>query len=266
MPAPEDLVWSHLLADAERWRAEGPLGALVANRLVTCAGTLAEALSCLVTDALAEAWTRDAIVAITREAFADEALRHAAARDLLAAKARNSAFHDHLTVFAASKGFLALQAYRVAHRLRERGGRGESDVLHHRATIVTGADVSPGARIGAGLLLDHATGIVIGETALVEDEVAIWHGVTLGSTFTETVGTDRHPKIRRGAILTAGATILGNIEVGEGALVAAGSLVTSAVPPGVTVAGRPARIVSQHVNVSLVALEPDDFRSSRSEI
>ena len=109
-----------------------------------------------------------------------------------------------------------------------------------------GVDIHPAARFGAGIMLDHATGFVVGETAVVDDDVSILQGVTLGGTGKET--GDRHPKIRRGVMIGAGATILGNIEVGEGARVAAGSVVLRPVPPHKTVAGIPSRIVGDSID------------------
>jgi serine O-acetyltransferase len=117
-----------------------------------------------------------------------------------------------------------------------------------------GVDIHPAARIGAGIFIDHGTSVVIGETALVEDEVSMLHEVTLGGTGKET--GDRHPKIRRGVLIGAGAKILGNVEVGEGAKVGAGSVVLSDVPAHCTVAGVPARIVGRP-EVEEPALEMD---------
>ena len=139
------------------------------------------------------------------------------------------------------KGFAAIQSHRLAHWLWTHGRRDFAAYVQGRASIVLGVDIHPAARFGGGIMLDHATGFVVGETAVVDDDVSILQGVTLGGTGKE-VG-DRHPKIRRGVMIGAGATILGNIEVGEGARVAAGSVVLRAVPPHKTVAGIPSRIV-----------------------
>jgi len=113
--------------------------------------------------------------------------------------------------------------------------------LQSRSSAVFQTDINPNARIGRGIFLDHATGLVVGETAVIDDDVSILHGVTLGGTGKE--HEDRHPKIRRGVMIGAGAKILGNIEVGHCARVAAGSVVLKAVPPNTTVAGIPARVV-----------------------
>ncbi len=245
-----ETAWRLIGEDAARWRESGEIAAAVAGDLLRQAADWPLALGWLVTSQLGEASSAAAIRETASNLFADPKIQQAAARDLLMARARNSVFIDHLTVFAASKGFLSLTGYRLANALWLKGDRASAVYLQNRVSMVTGVDIHPAARLGSGLLFDHATGVTIGETSVIEDDVALWHGVTLGSTFTES--GDRHPKIRRGAIIAANATILGNIEVGEGAVVAAAALVTKPVPPRVTVAGMPARIVSETVNVWLV--------------
>ncbi|MBV8851050.1 MAG: serine O-acetyltransferase [Methylobacteriaceae bacterium] len=141
------------------------------------------------------------------------------------------------------KGFHALQAYRLAHALWKAGRRDLALYLQSRSSEVFQVDINPAAVIGKGVFLDHATGIVIGSTAVVEDDVSMLQGVTLGGTGKET--GDRHPKIRHGVLLSAGANVLGNIEVGHCSRVAAGSVVLQAVPHNKTVAGVPARVVGE---------------------
>lgn len=141
------------------------------------------------------------------------------------------------------KGFHAIQTHRLAHWLWKRGRKDFALYLQSRSSSVFQTDINPAARIGKGVFLDHATGLVVGETALIEDDVSILHGVTLGGT--GKAGGDRHPKIRRGVLIGAGAKILGNIEIGHCSKVAAGSVVLSAVPHNKTVAGVPARIVGE---------------------
>ena len=141
------------------------------------------------------------------------------------------------------KGFHALQTHRLAHALLKSGRRDFALYLQSRSSGVFGADINPAARIGKGIFLDHATGIVVGETTVIEDNVSILQGVTLGGTGKET--GDRHPKIRCGVLIGAGAKVLGNIEVGHCARVAAGSVVLAPVPHNKTVAGVPARIVGE---------------------
>lgn len=135
------------------------------------------------------------------------------------------------------RGFHILAAHRLVHGLWS-SSRQPLALAVKAGAAPLGADIHPAARIGRRVFLDHGVGLVVGETAVIEDDVSVWHGVTLGGTLME--GGDRHPKIRRGAVIGAGATVLGNIEIGEGAVIAAGSVVTRAVPPFTLVAGNPA--------------------------
>jgi serine O-acetyltransferase len=139
------------------------------------------------------------------------------------------------------KGFHALEAYRVAHWLWQVGRESLALYLASRISEAFAVDIHPAARIGRGVMIDHGTGVVIGETAVVEDDVSMLQGVTLGGTGKET--GDRHPKIRRGVLLGTGSTVLGNIEVGEYTRVGAGAVVLQSAPPHCTVAGVPARVV-----------------------
>ena len=140
------------------------------------------------------------------------------------------------------KGFLSLQTQRVAHWLWEEGRETMALYLQSRMSELFQVDIHPAARIGRGVFIDHGTGIVIGETAVIGDDVSMLHGVTLGGTGAER--GDRHPKIGRGVLLSAGAKVLGNIEIGDYAKIAAGSVVLKPVPAGCTAAGVPARLVN----------------------
>jgi serine O-acetyltransferase len=172
---------------------------------------------------------------------ADPAVLKLLEADLAAVTAHDPACGSCLHALLHLKGFHALQVHRIAHSLWTRGRRDVAHWLAHETAAALGVDIHPAVPIGKGVMLDHATGVVIGETAVVEDGVSILHGVTLGATG-KTRG-DRHPKIRRGAMLGAGARILGNIEVGRMCKVGAGSVVVQDVPPFCTVAGVPARVV-----------------------
>lgn len=141
------------------------------------------------------------------------------------------------------KGFQAIQTHRLAHWLHGKGRRDMALYLQSRSSSVFQTDINPAARLGKGIFLDHATGLVVGETARIGDNVSILHGVTLGGTGKE--GADRHPKIGDGVMIGAGAKVLGNIEVGCCSRIAAGSVVLKAVPKGSTVAGVPARVVGE---------------------
>ena len=163
--------------------------------------------------------------------------------DIVAMFDRDPATNRYIEPVLYFKGFHAIQTHRLAHWLWGKGRKDFAYYLQSRSSAVFQCDIHPAARIGRGIFLDHATGLVVGETAVIDDDVSILHGVTLGGTGKE-IG-DRHPKIRNGVMIGAGAKILGNIEVGHCARVAAGSVVVKPVPNNVTVAGVPARVVGE---------------------
>jgi len=164
-------------------------------------------------------------------------------RDLRAYFDRDPACDHYHMPLMYFKGFHALQAHRIAHWLWSQDRHALALFIQNRVSEVYGVDIHPGAQIGGGIMIDHATGLVIGETAVVGDNVSMLHSVTLGGTGHET--GDRHPKIGCGVLISAGAKILGNIHVGEGAKVGAGSLVLREVKPHTTVAGVPATVVGR---------------------
>jgi serine O-acetyltransferase len=218
-------------------KLEDGLSVILANKLHT-SDLPAILLRDLINDALA----------------ADVSIRASIRADLLAARTRDPAARGYAQPFLYFKGFHALQAYRVAHWLWGQQRRGLAAHLQNRISEAFGVDVHPAAQIGSGVLIDHGTSVVIGETAVVEDNVSLLHEVTLGGTGKES--GDRHPKVRRGVLIGAGAKILGNIEIGMGSKVAAGSVVLKDVPPHTTVAGIPARVVGR-CTVAEPALEMD---------
>ena len=171
------------------------------------------------------------------------AMVDAAIVDIRAVVSRDPAVTSFLTVLIHFKGFHALQTHRLANYLWHKDRTDLSLFIQSRNSIASGVDIHPAAKIGKGVMLDHATGIVIGETTVVEDNVSIMQNVTLGGTGNEK--GDRHPKIRQGVMIGSGAKILGNIEIGEGSKVGAGSVVLSSVPCCVTVVGVPAKIVGK---------------------
>ena len=166
-------------------------------------------------------------------------------RDLTAVVERDPAARGMAQPFLYYKGFHALESYRVAHWLWGQGRNALALYLQNRISEVFAVDIHPAARIGKGILIDHATSVIIGETAVVGDDVSMLHEVTLGGTGKE--GGDRHPKVGDGVLIGAGAKILGNIRIGEGSKIAAGSVVLKEVPPRSTVAGIPARVVGQPI-------------------
>lgn len=163
--------------------------------------------------------------------------------DIQAVYDRDPACTRFLEAILYFKGFHAIQTHRLAHWLLNRGRRDFALYLQSRSSSVFQTDINPAARIGKGIFLDHATGLVVGETAVIGDNVSILHGVTLGGTGKE--GSDRHPKIGNGVLIGAGAKILGNIHIGNCSRVAAGSVVLKEVPAKTTVAGVPARVVGE---------------------
>ena len=176
------------------------------------------------------------------DVIADPGFGQAARADLSAVFERDPACHSYVDAFLFYKGFLALESFRIAHWLWTRDRKAMALFLQSRISQKFAVDIHPAARIGKGIMLDHGTGIVIGETAVVEDDVSIMQDVTLGGTGKES--GDRHPKIRRGVLLSLGAKILGNIEIGEYSRVGAGSVVLKSVPPHCTAVGVPAKLVN----------------------
>jgi serine O-acetyltransferase len=163
--------------------------------------------------------------------------------DIVATVDRDPATNRLLEPVLYYKGFHAIQAHRLAHWLWSKGRKDFAYYLQSRSSVVLQCDIHPNARIGRGIFLDHATGLVVGETAVIEDDVSMLHGVTLGGTGKE--AGDRHPKIRRGVLIGAGAKILGNIEIGHCARIASGSVVLKPVPHNKTVAGVPAKVIGE---------------------
>jgi serine O-acetyltransferase len=184
----------------------------------------------------------DVLVPAFHRAFESEpSIGKALRADISAVLARDPACERLIEPFLYFKGFHAVQTHRLAHWLWKHVERDFALYLQSRSSDVFQTDIHPAARFGKGIFLDHATGLVVGETAVVEDDVSLLQDVTLGGTGKES--RDRHPKVRRGAMIGAGAKILGNIEIGSFARIAAGALVLQSVPPNATAAGIPARIV-----------------------
>ena len=240
-PAAE--VWATIRREAvEAAERDALMGPLITAALLRHA-SFADGLAARLARKLADADVGGAaLTGLIAEALAEEpGMVQAAATDLVAVRDRDPACPDLVTPFLFFKGYLALQAYRISHVLWQRERQHLARHVQSRASEVFAMDIHPAARLGCGILIDHGTGLVIGETAVVEDDVSILQGVTLGGTGKQC--GDRHPKIRRGVLLGAGSKVLGNIEVGEGAKVGAGSIVLDEVAPHTTVVGVPARPV-----------------------
>lgn len=181
---------------------------------------------------------------IIEEAYeAEPAIIAAAACDINAVRTRDPAVDKWSTALLYLKGYHALQSYRVTHYLWKKGRKALAIYLQNEISVAFDVDIHPAARIGCGIMLDHATGIVVGETSMIENDVSILQGVTLGGTGKE--HGDRHPKIREGVMIGAGAKILGNIEIGRYSKIGANSVVLQPIPEHATAAGVPARIIGQ---------------------
>ncbi len=240
-----DPVWDQIAREAEAAIADEPLlGGLVHSSILhhgSFESALAYRISLkLISNEMPEQILRE----ICDMALAgDESIGLAARADLVAVRDRDPACDRFLTPMLFFKGFQAIQAYRIAHWLWTEGRYDLARFFQMRVSEVFGVDIHPAARIGKGIMIDHAHSIVIGETAVVGDNVSMLHSVTLGGTGKEE--EDRHPKIGNGVLIGAGAKVLGNIKVGQCSRIAAGSVVLQDVPPMKTVAGVPAKIVGE---------------------
>ena len=241
----DDPVWRRVRAESEGTARSEPILAGFLREAVLKHSALEPALASLLAGKLATSClTASALADVFNEALsASSQIREAARRDLLAVLERDPAARTLAVPFLNFKGFQALQCYRVAHWFWNQDRHSLALHLQGRISEVFNVDIHPAARIGKGILMDHGTSVVIGETAVVGDNVSMLHEVTLGGTGKES--GDRHPKVGSGVLIGAGAKILGNIRIGEGSKVAAGSVVLSEVPAHSTVAGIPAKVVGR---------------------
>ena len=243
-PASPPPVWAALRNEAEAAaKSEAALASLLAAVILNHK-SLGGALSYQLARKLGDQELRGmSLREIAEEAYAaDPGLVDAAEADLKAVFERDPACKGYVQPFLFFKGFMALQAQRVAHWLWTEGRDTLAFYFQSRTSELFQVDIHPAAKMGRGIFVDHGTGIVIGETAVVGDDVSMLHGVTLGGTGAER--GDRHPKIGKGVLLGAGAKVLGNIPIGDYAKIASGSVVLKPVPPGCTAAGVPARLVN----------------------
>ena len=240
-----DPVWHRICTEAEEAIAKEPLMGGLIHAGILHHKSLEGALAYRISMKLGSAEMSEQIL---RE-IADEAyetspeLIDAARADIVATYDRDPACHRLMKPLLFFKGYQAVQSYRLAHWLYQRDRKDMAYFIQMRTSEMFGVDIHPAARIGRGIMIDHAHSIVIGETAVVGDNVSMLHSVTLGGTGKE--DHDRHPKIGNGVLIGAGAHVLGNIKVGDCSRIAAGSVVLQEVPAKKTVAGVPAKIVGE---------------------
>lgn len=243
-PKNDYLTWDTMIALAAAEIDREPLLARTFEEAVLRHGSFEEAIAHQIALSLCNRCVEyPEVFGLAIEALSEEfEIADACLQDLQAVSERDPATASPLQPLMYYRGFKAVQCYRIAHWLWRNRRRSFAYWLQARVVHRFSIDIHPAAVIGKRVMLDHGTGIVIGETALVEDDVSMLHNVTLGGTGKE--AGDRHPKIRRGVLIGAGAKVLGNIEIGEGARIAAGSIVLKPVPPRTTAVGVPARIVA----------------------
>ncbi|WP_137044077.1 serine O-acetyltransferase [Pseudolabrys sp. FHR47] len=240
-----DPVWTRIRTEAEDIvRREPELASFIYENILHH-DTLETAVAHRVSQRLEHS---DVSSDLIRQAFSDAiddqpSLGEDFRADIVATIDRDPAASRLIEPVLYFKGFHAIQTHRLAHWLLKKGRKDFALYLQSRSSAAFQCDINPAAKIGRGIFLDHATGLVVGETAVIDDNVSILHGVTLGGTGKE--HEDRHPKIRQGVMIGAGASILGNIEIGRCARIAAGSVVIKPVPNNVTVAGVPAKVVGE---------------------
>jgi serine O-acetyltransferase len=261
-----DPTWARLRDDADRLARSEPALASFVHATILGHTRLEQALAYHLAQKLANV---DVGSLQVHEVFDDaydhsHALCTGARADLNAIFDRDPAVHTLVEPFLFFKGYHALQAYRVTHWLWAVGRTALALHFQSRVSEVFSVDIHPAARIGSGVMIDHGTGVVIGETAVVEDDVSLLQGVTLGGTGKEQ--GDRHPKVRRGVMIGAGTKVLGNTEIGAYSQIGAGSVVLRAVPPHSTAVGVPARVVGgvgswqpSHEMDQLLDFGPEDY-------
>lgn len=236
----DDGVWMQLREEAEMDTGKEPMLRELYTATVLSHCSLEKSLAFILDAKLSSPQLRLKDVFIA--AFdADPGIGRSVRKDLAAFLESDPACSRMVHCFLCYKGFLAVQTHRVAHKLWEDGRRTLALFLQSRVSEVFAVDIHPAAVIGSGLVLDHATGVVIGETSVVGDNVSIFHNVTLGGT--GKITGDRHPKIGDGVLIGTGTNILGNVRVGRNTMIGAGTIVRKNVPEGITAVGNPARFI-----------------------
>lgn len=253
-----DPLWDTIVKEAQQAAKEEPVLEKFFHGTVLNHASLDTALSYNLAQQLGSpAVSAETIADVISEALrSDSSIGESIRLDIKASFERDAACDRHLTPILYFKGFQALQLQRVSHWLWQQNRRALALFFQNQISETFAVDIHPGAQLGSGIMIDHATGLVIGETAIIGNDVSILHSVTLGGSGCK--GGNRHPHIGNGVMISAGAKILGHISVGDGVKVGAGSLVLDDVPAHVTVAGVPAKIVGRPAEVS-PALEMDQI-------
>ncbi|XP_073312902.1 serine acetyltransferase 1, chloroplastic-like [Primulina huaijiensis] len=239
----EDLIWLKMRKEAAFDIMQEPILTNYYHSTILSHASLERALANYLALKLCNAdLSREALCDVfLKELFEDIGIQSAIRDDLKAVRERDPACVSYVHCFLNFKGFLACQAYRLAHKFWIQGRTVLAFLIQNQVSEVFAMDIHPGAKIGPGIVFDHGTGVVIGETTVIGDNVTILHNVTLGGT--GKVKGDRHPKIGDGVLIGAGAKVLGNVRIGEKAKIGAGSLVLKEVPAKATAVGNPVRIV-----------------------
>lgn len=255
-PVPDADIWATVRAEAARDAAREPcLGGFLHETILRHPSLMSALGSLLAHKLSAPTMSALTLLDLAQQAFArDPLIEESVIADLQAVVTRDPATRGYSQPLLYFKGFHAVQSFRIAHHFWVDDRPALALFMQSRISEVFAVDIHPGARIGRGVMFDHATSVVIGETAVIGDDFSMLHEVTLGGT--GKTGGDRHPKVGRGVMIGAGAKVLGNIRVGEGAKIGAGSVVLEDVPAHSTVAGVPARLVS-FPKESFPALEMD---------
>jgi serine O-acetyltransferase len=253
-----DPIWDDMIAEAKQLAVAEPMLADYFESAILQHPDIESAVSHILAESFVDSSlsVHDAKAVITEAFNSDSTIAESIRRDIGAAYERDAACQHYLMPLIYFKGFQALQLYRVAHWLWHNNRVALALFFQNSISERFTVDIHPAAKLGSGIMIDHATGLVIGETAVVGDDVSILHSVTLGGSGCQQ--GERHPKIGNGVLLAAGAKVLGNITVGDGVKVGAGSLVLESVPDHVTVAGVPAKVVGAPAEKN-PALEMDHF-------
>lgn len=238
-------LWQTIVAEVGELAREEPVLASFFHSTVLRHQTLCQALGFQLASLLGNPVLPSMLIQeVCQQAICDDpGIMQAVERDILAVKSRDPACEYHAMPLLFFKGFQALQAWRIAHWLWCRGRQSLALYFQHQIAAVFDVDIHPGALLGHGIMIDHATGVVIGETAVVGDDVSMLHGVTLGGS--GCCEGRRHPRVGNGVLIATGASVIGPVDIGDGAKIAAGSVVLESVAAHTTVAGVPARVVGR---------------------